>query len=232
MKKKLIFSAALVLSLGLAGCGEDKAKEEPKKEETQQPTAEKAQKDSGEKESKESAASDGEEVKNRPLTKPGQWSIDGEDKVTLVKIADPKQTYDLGPVKLTINSVKLLKHSNVSNEISETIKNVFGKDINGELNTIQVTYKVENTTDTNVMFRTVDTLTTDTKAQIKGINNIARNTDIGTFMGKVEAEGLYILPYFNGALDDLNIVNIITGDVWENDKPNKLGESQKIEISF
>ncbi|MEQ6357754.1 hypothetical protein ABNX05_24420 [Lysinibacillus sp. M3] len=32
MKKKLIFSAALVLSLGLAGCGEDKAKEETQKE--------------------------------------------------------------------------------------------------------------------------------------------------------------------------------------------------------
>ncbi len=32
MKKKLIFSAAFVLSLGLAGCGGEKAKEEPQKE--------------------------------------------------------------------------------------------------------------------------------------------------------------------------------------------------------
>ena len=32
MKKKLIFSAALVLSLGLASCGGEKAKEEPQKE--------------------------------------------------------------------------------------------------------------------------------------------------------------------------------------------------------
>jgi len=32
--KKLIFSAALVLSLGLAGCGEEKAKEEPGEKET------------------------------------------------------------------------------------------------------------------------------------------------------------------------------------------------------
>lgn len=35
--KKLIFSAALVLSLGLAGCGEEKAKEEPQKEDVQTP---------------------------------------------------------------------------------------------------------------------------------------------------------------------------------------------------
>ncbi|HGQ2848685.1 TPA: DUF5067 domain-containing protein [Streptococcus pneumoniae] len=39
MKKKLIFSAALVLSLGLAACGEEKAKEEPQKEETQTPVS-------------------------------------------------------------------------------------------------------------------------------------------------------------------------------------------------
>lgn len=226
MKKKLIFSAALVLSLGLAGCGEDKAKEEPKKEETQQPAAEK------ENVQKEDKKVDDNEVKDGPLTKPGQWTTNGESKVTLVKIADPKKTYDLGPIKLTIDSVKLLKHTNVTSEVAETIKNAFGKDINGELNTIQINYKVENTTDTNVMFHTVDTLTTDTKAQIKGINNIAQNDDNGTYMGKVEVEGLAILPYFNGALDDINAVNIITGDVWENDKPNKLSEKQKIEISF
>lgn len=35
MKKTLIFSAALVLSLGLAGCGADSSKEEKPKEETQ-----------------------------------------------------------------------------------------------------------------------------------------------------------------------------------------------------
>ncbi|MFJ8458193.1 DUF5067 domain-containing protein [Lysinibacillus xylanilyticus] len=34
MKKKLIFSAALVLSLGLAGCGADSSKDEKTKEET------------------------------------------------------------------------------------------------------------------------------------------------------------------------------------------------------
>lgn len=39
MKKKLIFSTALVLSLGLAACGEEKAKEEPPKEEIQTPVS-------------------------------------------------------------------------------------------------------------------------------------------------------------------------------------------------
>ncbi|SCY98750.1 MULTISPECIES: DUF5067 domain-containing protein [unclassified Lysinibacillus] len=35
--KKIIFSAALVLSLGLVGCGEEKAKEEPQKGDVQTP---------------------------------------------------------------------------------------------------------------------------------------------------------------------------------------------------
>lgn len=48
MKKKLIFSAALVLSLGLAACGEEKAKDEPKKEET--PVSAEAEKKSEDKE--------------------------------------------------------------------------------------------------------------------------------------------------------------------------------------
>lgn len=37
--KKLIFSAALVLSLGLAGCGEEKTKEESQKEDVQTPVS-------------------------------------------------------------------------------------------------------------------------------------------------------------------------------------------------
>jgi hypothetical protein len=44
MKKKLIFSAALVLSLGLAGCGEEKAKDEPQKEDVQTPVSADAEK--------------------------------------------------------------------------------------------------------------------------------------------------------------------------------------------
>lgn len=44
--KKLIFSTALVLSLALAGCGEEKAKEEPKKEDVQTPvTTDKTEKE-------------------------------------------------------------------------------------------------------------------------------------------------------------------------------------------
>ena len=44
MKKKLIFSAALVLSLGLAGCGEDTTKDGTPKDDTQTPASAEAEK--------------------------------------------------------------------------------------------------------------------------------------------------------------------------------------------
>ncbi|WP_068982786.1 MULTISPECIES: hypothetical protein [Lysinibacillus] len=47
--KKLIFSAAFVLSLGLAGCGDDAAKEEKSKEETQKSVSTDKTNDSSEK---------------------------------------------------------------------------------------------------------------------------------------------------------------------------------------
>jgi hypothetical protein len=82
------------------------------------------------------------------------------------------------------------------------------------------------------MFHTVDTLTTDKKAQIMGIHDLARSSDVGINNGKAAVEGLAILPYFNGPLTDINSVNIITGVVWDNDNPNNLSPIQKIEISL
>jgi hypothetical protein len=50
---------------------------------------------------------------------------------------DVNQTYDMAPIKLTIESVKLLQHTNVDTETAEYIKSIHDKDINGELNVIQ-----------------------------------------------------------------------------------------------
>jgi ABC-type glycerol-3-phosphate transport system substrate-binding protein len=61
MKKKLIFSAALVLSLGLAGCGADTAKEEKPKEETT--TASTGEKDTAKEEKKDDVYFKDNEVK-------------------------------------------------------------------------------------------------------------------------------------------------------------------------
>ncbi|SPT95538.1 lipoprotein [Lysinibacillus capsici] len=223
--KKLVFSAALVLSLGLAACGEEKTTGESK-EETQTPASAET-----EKVQKEESKSDDNEVKEGPLTKAGQWTMDGEDKVTLVKIKEVNQTYKQGPINLTIESVKLLHHSNISNETKEYLKNVSGKDVT-ELNTIQLIYKMENTVDDNVMMTAIDTITTDTKAQINGYDSMSLNEDTGSYAGQVIVNGMAIFPYFNGSLEDINTVFINTGMTFNSDSGTNLGDSQRIEIAF
>ncbi|MGG2114035.1 hypothetical protein ABFY60_27005 [Lysinibacillus pakistanensis] len=223
--KKLIFSAALVLSLGLAGCGEDKPKEEPGKEDTKTPVS------AEQNVQKEESKTDDNEVKEGPLTKAGQWTMDGQDKVTLVKIKEVNQTYKQGPTNLTIESVKLLHHSNVADKTKEYLKNASGKDVT-ELNTIQVVYKVENTVDDNVMMMAIDTLTTDTKAQIHSYDNLASSDDTGSYAGQVIVEGMAIFPYFNGTLEDINTIFINTGMTLNSDAGTRLGDSQRIEIAL
>lgn len=221
--KKLIFSAVLVLSLGLAGCGGEKAKEEPGEKETPVSAEQKVQ--------KEESKTDENEVKEGPLTKAGQWTMDGQDKVTLMKIKEVNQTYKQGPINLTIESVKLLHHSNVADETKEYFKNASGKDVT-ELNTIQVVYKVENTVDDNVMMMAIDTLTTDTKAQIHSYDNLASSDDTGSYAGQVIVEGMAIFPYFNGTLEDINTIFINTGMTLNSDAGTRLGDSQRIEIAL
>lgn len=223
--KKLVFSAALVLSLGLTACGEEKTTGESK-EETQTPASTET-----EKVQKEESKSDDNEVKEGTLTKAGQWTMDGQDKVTLVKIKEVNQTFKQGPINLTIESVKLLHHSNISNETKEYLKNVSGKDVT-ELNTIQLIYKMENTVDDNVMMTAIDTLTTNTKAQIHGYDNMSLTDDTGNYAGKVIVDGMAIFPYFNSTLDEINTIFINTGMTFNSDSGTNLGDSQRIEIAF
>ena len=230
--KKLIFSAAIVSSLLLGACGDN---EETKEKNASNPETEAVTEESKETnentEAKEETDSDSLEVKDGPLTKAGQWTMDGEDKVTLVKIKEVNQTYTQGPINLTIESVKLLHHSHVSEETKAYVKNTSGKDIT-ELSTIQLIYKMENTVDNNVMMMVVDTLTTDTKAQIHGYDNMAMSDDTGTYAGQVIVDGLAIFPYFTGPLEDINTVFINTGSAFDSDSGTTLGDSQRIEINL
>lgn len=229
--KKLIISTTITSALLLGACGGDKDTTEEKQEVTTN-SEEKENETNTAETQKEKVDGDSLEVKEGPLTKPGQWTMDGTDKVTLVKIKEVNQTYTLGSINLNIESIKLLSHSQPTEEVKNYVEALTTKSVEGEMNTIQVIYSVENTSDANIMFTAIDTITTDTKAQISGLHDIATSNDYGTYMGKVIVEGLAIYPYSNGSLEEINTVNIITGDVWDNDNPAKLADSQKIEIAL
>lgn len=231
--KKYIFSVAIISTLLLGACSSDEkiSEEKPKTNTesvaTEETTAEPKTPETTDAKETES----GKEIKDGVLLNAGDWTMSGLDKVTLVKIKEVNETFTMGPINLTIDSIKLLHHLKVDDAMKSYINSVHGKDVE-ELNTIQIIYHVENTSDANIMFSTVDTVTTDTKAQISGMHDMATSNDYGTYMGQVIVDGLKIFPYFNGSLEDINSINIITSDVYDNDSITKLGDGQKIEIKF
>lgn len=226
--KKLIFSSAIVSALMLGACNTEEADQGSTKEENAEveSNAESAEKEEVVEEEKEDKQVDG------PLTEPGQWTMDGESKVTLVKMKELNQTYEVGPMKVTIESVKLLKNENISAEFQEALDSTFSKEVGDAIATLQFIYKVENTSDQDIMFRTFNMVTTDTKAQIDGMYNLTTSDDDSVYFGKVVVDGLMVLPYLNDDIENVNRVTVSTGSVLLNDELESLADSIKIDIDL
>ncbi|MEY9974169.1 hypothetical protein ABH966_004579 [Lysinibacillus sp. RC46] len=101
------------------------------------------------------------EPTNGPLTEVGQWKFlgNGYNKATLVNIKNVDKTYDMGAIKFTIESINFVQLTNLPEFTVKQIKEKHGKDLNDELNLIDISYKVENTTDKDIVFHPVDTVT-------------------------------------------------------------------------
>lgn len=228
--KKIIFSAAIVSALMLGACGSEEADQESAKEENVEVKSNTESTETAEVEEKEDEP-EGEKV-DGPLTEPGQWTMDGESKVTLVKMKELNQTYEVGPMKVTIESVKLLKNENISAEFQEALNSTFSKDVGDAIATLQFIYKVENTSDQDIMFNAFNMVTTDTKTQIDGMYNLTNSDDNGVYFGKVVVDGLMVLPYLNDDIENVNRVTVSTGTVLHNDELATLADAIKIDIDF
>ncbi|MCT6925602.1 hypothetical protein [Metasolibacillus sp.] len=234
--KKLFYICSLALVL--AACGNEDTTDEAKTKEVSA-TPEQEETQTNEETETEEKANDDMEVKDGPLLKAGQWTMNGESKVTLIKIKEDNQPYTVGPMILTVKSIKLLQHTNVTTEVEEYITSKFHKNlVDKTMNTIQIEYSIENTAvDKNILFTAIETLTTDTKVQITvndaiTENNMIPSDDTGNYKGNVVMEGVIAVPYFSGSLNDINTINIITGDVWDDDEGKKINPGEKIEIAF
>ena len=161
---------------------------------------------------------DENEVKDGPLTIADQWTKEDDGtKVTLKKIAKLDKLLDLEPIYMTIQDVKLLE-----------------REKDGEiLNTIQIMYSAENISDKEIMFRGIETVTTNTKQQLKtDIDNLSDNYNDGEYYGKVKNDGTLILPYNEENFDDLKSIKIYTHDVWDNNQADKYHDAVIEEVNF
>lgn len=159
------------------------------------------------------------EIEDGELTESGQWKEDDDGTiVTLKKMSDKEINLDLTPIEMIIHDVKLLEF----NSDDEYINNV-----------IQIMFTIENKSDKEIMFNGIDVITTDTRKQMDVYEeNIADEYVSGEFYGEVEKEGHISVVYPEESFDDLEEIELITSDVWDNNHADKIHEAITKEISF
>lgn len=173
------------------------------------------------------------EPTNGPLTEVGQWhTVLNDIKSTLVNIKQIDKTYDMGAIKFTIKSIKFVQWTNLPERTVKIIKEKHGKDLHDELNLIEIYYKVENTTDKDIVFYPVDTLTINNKTQIKSKDFVYQTSDSQTFINKVVDERYILIPYLEGPFNDINSINIITSDVLNKENATIVNPSENIGIDI
>lgn len=203
--KKLIFSAALVLSLGLAACGdvEDVADENINATDS----TEKVEKETEKEETKDEAVETESEI--------------GKMK-TIYQKKDLNMAIENGPVKGTLAKVRY-----ATLEPSPEYKSMFNEEEIITLITIEAS--LENTVDdTTNFYLDQATLVTDTGQQVDAEVFLSDNVG-GEFLGKVKKEGniQWVLKH------DESIKKItlhVSGA--SNSNYDRVGEDAKYEISF
>lgn len=209
MKKKLIFSAALVLSLGLSACGEEKAKEEPQKEETQTPVSTDKKEDTEKADEKEESDGVGETTESEL----GKMTVLYKDK-------ELNMAVNSGPVNATLDKIQL-----ATMEPSESSKEMFGGQEKVTIVTIEAS--AENTVDdTTNYYLNQAKLVTDTGQQVD--SDIWFSDDVGgEFLGKVKKNGniIWVLKHDEAVK---KVTLHISGA--SNNNLDRLGEDLKVEI--
>lgn len=233
--------AGMIVTGLLGGCNSnDTSNDEPDKEKVTQTTTgaeSQSSKDTSKENSVSVSAGENKKdfVKDGLLTKPGEWTVEEDGtKVTLIKIIEPNKKIDINPIKLKIKDIKLLERTNIQDgNYKNYAEYLYDKPIGDKLNVIQIQYEIENTEDKDVSFLAFDKITTNTKQQIDGSLSLINNPDPREYMGKIEAEGVVVSAYFKDNFDDLNELNILTGDVYDtNDTSITYHKPVKVQLKF
>lgn len=188
--KKLIFSAALVLSLtALAACGDEETKETISTEETattteteeveNEPTTE-TETEEVEKEAAEEVSSTDEEVTESEL---GKMTVHYKNK-------EVNQAFESGTVKGSLNKIQV-----ATLEVAPDYKSMF--DDQDIVTVVTAEMAVENTVDETVAFYPDQaTLVTDTGKQVDA-DMLLSDSIGGDYLGVVKKEGnvIWVMPH-------------------------------------
>lgn len=220
--KRIIFSAALVLSLALAACGNENNQSEGTDKENVNEVKDTNQAKSNKDEVTEEetgANQDNYVDEDQPLTKVGQWKKSEYGSIiTLKAIFEPVNIYKTELFNLNIDSVKLLEYT----DIQSGDKDLLLANKNSAL-TLQIAYTFENNSDKAVEFSPVYTVTTDTKKQYN-FDYLIGGGNVFEFKPNVKVED-YVIFLMEDEFKDLNSFTLYSGSLFTDD-PYTLHEEE------
>ena len=214
--KKLIFSAALVLSLtALAACGDEETKETTSTEETTATTETEAV----EKETVEEDVS--EPVKEEPATTDEEVTESELGKMTVhYKNKELNQAFESGTVKGSLNKIQV-----ATLEVAPDYKSMF--DDQDIVTVVTAEMAVENTVDETVTFYPDQAiLVTNTGKQVDS-DMLLSDSLGGDYLGVVKKEGnvIWVMPHDEGIT---NVAIHIHGA--SDAEYNRMSEDLKLEV--
>ncbi|MED4455947.1 hypothetical protein [Metabacillus fastidiosus] len=151
--------------------------------------------------------------------------------VELLKIKEINEIVEIAPLSVTINNIKLLKYSNMSEEFKETLKYYSDvTSIGDEVTYLQVSYIAENKEEKNIEWYDLMNVVTDKGEQIDGLKDIISDEDSNSeFLGKVKKE------YIDGYIlkdGDINKVKFIFGYTLDSTSYDEITPKQQVEYKF
>jgi rare lipoprotein A (peptidoglycan hydrolase) len=221
----LLFVSMLVFVLAACGSDSSSASDESKKEATASNQEAKGEK----------KEADSKETNDSNLTEVGQvYKADDGHKVELLKIKDVNETVDIAPLKVTVQDIKVLKMSDLTEAQKEEVSYYAptGTDLSSGFSYIQVKYTTENTEDKNIEWYDLMNVVTDKGEQIDGQMNDIIMTDSDSdseFIGKVNKEFVDGFIVKDG---DINSVKLVFGNTMDADSYEDITGEQTVEYSF
>ncbi|MYL41842.1 hypothetical protein [Virgibacillus salexigens] len=220
--KKLYMIFALLIFVLLVGCSSDQseASTDNKEEQNETTNTEENKKDNEE----------DSQQNDRVLTEVGQTYEDELGTVELMKIKSINETIDHGPLRIELLDAKILKRTNLSNDLFNHI-NQFSAIAEGEgFSYIQLRFNVENTGDLDLEWANVLNLVTDQKEQVDAFAQEFLMMDNKLdYLGNVEKEFTqgYVLEK-----PDINEVRLVFDSIRDIATYETLVEEKDYKFSF
>ncbi|OMF17007.1 hypothetical protein BK131_03245 [Paenibacillus amylolyticus] len=169
------------------------------------------------------------------LIVPGQTTpFDYGGTLELKKIMEPKAVVMSGPLKITVESIKLFEVTDLPKDYHSSFSERSKTKVSSTMNYMQISYNMENTEDHDIEFFGLDKVVLNTGQQIERTNSFL-NSEFGdsVFYGIVKQSDTLGLVY-EGTADEIDSIRLIFGSVYDaEDKGIKtLSDIKKLNLNF